>query len=117
MSREPIWRRYLRFRGPDPEADLDEELKYHLDRREEEYHRAGMSDGEAQAAARARLGDLAAVRRACREIARGRKRRERRREAILNVGQDLRFAARMLRRNPAFSAIAALTIAVGRRHR
>lgn len=113
MSREPVWRRYLRFRGPDPKADLDEELEYHLGQREEEYHRSGMSETEARAAARARLGDLAAVRRACREIARGRNREERRRKGVVNVGQDLRFAARMLRRNPAFSAIAALTIAVG----
>ena len=113
MSREPVWRRYLRFGGPDPEADLDEELQYHLDQREDEYQRSGMSETEAQAAARARLGDLEAVRRACREIARGRKRQERRRKGVLDVGQDLRFAARMLRRNPAFSAIAALTIAVG----
>lgn len=35
MSDEPIWRRYLRFRGRDIDADVDEELRFHLEMHEQ----------------------------------------------------------------------------------
>ncbi len=31
MSRVPLWRRYARLFGPDPKADVDDELRFHLD--------------------------------------------------------------------------------------
>ena len=33
MTREPMWRRYRRFWGPDVVADVDEELEFHLETR------------------------------------------------------------------------------------
>ena len=31
MPRVPLWRRYARLLGPDPQADVDDELRFHLD--------------------------------------------------------------------------------------
>src|SRR5688500_12429090 len=40
---EPLWRRYLRFFGPDVDADVDEELRFHLEMRERSYLERGLS--------------------------------------------------------------------------
>src|SRR5688572_21356979 len=42
-DREPKWRRYLRFYRPDPVADLDDELRDHLESTEESLIAQGMS--------------------------------------------------------------------------
>jgi len=113
MTQEPRWRRYLRFRGPDASADLDDELRHHVEQRIEEYRRQGMTPEEAEAAARARLGDVEDVRRACGEIAdHGRRRREGAERARL-VASEVRHAARRLRRRPGFTGAAAATLALG----
>ena len=38
----PAWRRYLRFFGQDVEADVDDELRFHLEKRTQELVRRGM---------------------------------------------------------------------------
>src|SRR5689334_10640901 len=67
-----MWRRYLRFWRPDPEADLDEEFRFHLETEVEELVAAGMTPERARAAALARFGDLDAARRAARRAPPGR---------------------------------------------
>ena len=113
MKREPAWRRYLRLRGPDPAADLDDELTHHLERRTEEYVAAGMSPDAARRAARERLGDLDDVRRECGDIARRVDRRRRRSEWSHSLLTELRQAARRLRRRPGFALAAVLTLGLG----
>ena len=46
--KEPIWRRYLRFFGPDVNADVDEELRFHLAMREQHYLERGLPPEEAR---------------------------------------------------------------------
>ncbi len=58
----PRWRRYLRLLGPDVAADVEDELRFHLEQRMAEYIAKGMPAEEAERAARARFGDLAGVR-------------------------------------------------------
>ncbi|MCG8466746.1 MAG: ABC transporter permease [Gemmatimonadetes bacterium] len=113
MKREPAWRRYLRFRGADPAADLEDELRHHLVERAREYERGGLSPEEAAAAALDRLGDPEGVRRACARVARRRRHRERGRGWLHGVGQDVGFAVRALRGSPILALIATLTIALG----
>ena len=48
------------------DADIDDEVQFHLDRRAESYRRAGMSEEEAMALAEKRFGDVAAMKRAMR---------------------------------------------------
>ena len=67
--------RYLRFFGADVDADVDDELHFHLDERIAEYERQGFSRANAERLARERLGDLDAVARELRAHDRRRLRR------------------------------------------
>jgi putative ABC transport system permease protein len=113
MAETPMWRRYLRFLGPDPEADLDDELAFHLQMRTEVLAAKGMPAAAAREEALRRMGDLAAVRRACLAEDRGAARAHSLHEKTMNAAEDLRRAARSLRRAPAFTLVAVVTLALG----
>lgn len=110
---EPKWRRYLRFWRRDPTADLDAELQFHFARRIAEFEAAGMSPPDAAAAARARFGDVDAVRN---DLA-GMDARIVHRSELRRIGDgvraDLRYVFRGLRRTPGFSAAVLITLAIG----
>jgi hypothetical protein len=48
MSRKPLWRRYLRFWGPDTEGDIRDEFSFHLEKKNEELIAAGMRPDDAR---------------------------------------------------------------------
>lgn len=87
------------------EGDLDDELESHLEIETQENIERGMTPEEARCAARRKFGSLALAKELCRE-ARGLASFDRWR-------QDLRFAVRIFRRTPAFTAAAILSVAVG----
>jgi predicted permease len=111
----PAWRRYLRFWGRDVDADVDDELRFHLDMRAEEKIHAGVDPGEARRLAMARFGDVDTVRSALTRIGRGRLRGERRRAAIVDLVQDLEYGVRILRRQrlPALVIVLCLALGIG----
>lgn len=113
MFRDSIRRRYSRFWGPDPERDVDDEIAFHLAMRVEEFQRAGMAPAEAEALARERFGSLGSVREECRELARRRHTRQERWLRLDFLVQDVRYALRSMAANPGFSAVVALTMALG----
>jgi predicted permease len=118
MSPDPerpisYWTRLSRLIRRDPLEEADAELGFHLEMRVRDYMREGMSEPEARAAARARLGDLERVRREMGGFAEAESRVERRREWLSDVRQDLRHGVRMLLRAPAFSGMSVATLTLG----
>ena len=111
--REPLWRRYLRFFGPDLDADVEEELRFHLDMREQHYLARGMSPAEAGEAARKKFGDFGRHRRALRRQDGRRLRRTLWSERLGEWIQDLRYATRMLWHHRGFSTAVIATLALG----
>jgi len=88
----------------DFEAGMTEELCFHIERYTEDLVRAGVSQEEAGRRARIELGSLNSVREDCRE-ARGL-------HLFDELVRELSYAARSLRKTPAFTATALLTLAV-----
>lgn len=87
------------------EAQLDTELRDHLERQTAEYVRQGLAADEARRRASIELGGLEQVKESCRD-ARGTRWLE-------DLGQDLRYGWRGLRRSPAYSFVAVLSLALG----
>jgi predicted permease len=113
MPRVPAWRRYLRFFGSAVEADVDDELRFHLEQRVEDYMARGLSRADADRAARERLGDLATVERELKAHDRACVRRRTWKDSIEKLSSDLRVAVRGLRRSPGFLGTTAAILAIG----
>lgn len=113
MSPGPMWRRYLRFFGADPRADLDDELRFHLEQRQERLRRQGLSEPDALAEALRRFGDVDAVRAECASIDRRVTRATHRLERLDRVRQDLRFALRQVARAPVVTLAVMLVLGLG----
>jgi putative ABC transport system permease protein len=110
---EPKWRRYLRFFGAKGVADLDDELRFHIDMRIRDYVARGLSESEARAATAQRLGDMALARDACVTITTRRERRMTRTQFFDALRQDVTFALRSLNRQKVWTLVAVVTLALG----
>ncbi|MGC2735513.1 MAG: permease prefix domain 1-containing protein, partial [Candidatus Acidiferrales bacterium] len=84
---------------------MDSELRFHLEARAADLERGGVPREEALRRARLEFGGVDKTKEECRE-ARGA-------SFVETLSQDVRFATRLLRKNPAFAALAVLTLSVG----
>jgi putative ABC transport system permease protein len=109
----PFWRRYLRIRGPDVAADVDDEMSFHIEMRTAELVAAGLDPAEARSEALRRMGGVEALKRTCREIGEERETKRRRREWFGAFMQDVRLGVRQLLLNPLLSGLAIVTLALG----
>lgn len=88
-----------------PPGDLDDELRFHIERAIEANLAAGMSPEEARRRARIAFGGI--------EHAREESARQHPRWWIATIAQDLRYALRGFHRNPLFALTVIATLALG----
>src|SRR5689334_5552310 len=105
--------RDYQFVAPKPEAEVDDELRFHVEERIRSYMANGMSPDEARRAAFERFGDIAAVRDVCARMLAEDRKAEARRDWFDDLRQDVKFAVRSAARAPLFSLLAIVTLALG----
>ncbi|MEP6493514.1 MAG: ABC transporter permease [bacterium] len=113
MKYQPAWRRYLRFWGKNIPQDVDDELRFHIEMRVNEYVARGMTPDDARRLATQRFGDAGGARDSCVNIQKTHARSEGRTEFGVMLAQDLTFAARVLRRQTLPTIVAATCVALG----
>ena len=87
------------------DADVDDELAFHLEMRAAQIEAAGADPAAARRAARRQFGNVTSLREQIRDLWSF--------PSAESLWRDIRYGARMLARAPAFTLVAVLTIALG----
>ena len=99
------FRLHTLFRRNVAEDDLDDELRFHLERAAEQHVARGLSTREAWRRARLEFGQVDAVKDDCRQSWGIRQ--------LDALQQDVTYALRLIRKHPGLSAVAAVSLAIG----
>jgi predicted permease len=115
VSPAPGWRRLLRLSVGERsiQRDVDDELAFHMEMREDKLRRLGFAPEVAHTVAQERFGDASRVRDECLDIDRQYAREVRMTEWIESLWSDFQYALRTFRRMPVFTSVATITLALG----
>jgi putative ABC transport system permease protein len=95
------------------DQEVDEELALHVELRTRELVERGLDPKTARDIVLSRIGDLGHLKRTCVDLGRKREREMRLTQWLEERTSDVKFAFRQLKGSPAFTAIAAMTLALG----
>ena len=104
MSRLRRWTRWL-FLSSRQQAEMDREIRFHLEARAADLMRHGLSREKAERQARLEFGGVEGHKEAVRQAAGL--------TWLTDLKADLRYATRVLRRQPVFAGVAVLSLALG----
>ena len=93
------------FRKEELESEIDEELRFHVAMRTQENIRRGMPEADAAREARQQFGKIEQIKDDWRDVSGG--------GALENFAYDVRFGARMLLKDRAFTIVAVVALALG----
>jgi len=112
MTPIPLWRRYARLLGPDPAADVKDELRFHLEAKTDDLIGQGWQPEAARQEAERQFGDLRTVRRIGQQMGEKAERSKRLTDYWTDLFHDVRYTFRTLGRDPGFAAVSILILAL-----
>ena len=95
------------------QQEVDEELTFHIEMRTRELVARGLDPKAAREIVLSRIGDLGQLKRTCEDLGRKREREMRLTQWLEELGDDVTYAFRQMKASPGFTAVAAITLALG----
>lgn len=103
---------FKRLGGQTSESQVEEELRFHLERLEQDFRQSGMTAADATAASHEQFGDLEGIRRQCLEISRRKDPVNRALKAALVLVFVVGLVLRLFTGTPQFGRLADLSMTI-----